>query len=60
MSDYSEKLKDVRWQKRRLEFLNKKEWRCEFCRKEDKTLHMGMYLEGSDERYEYLTQTVKT
>lgn len=37
---YSEKLKDPRWQKKRLEVLTRDEWRCRSCGCEDKTLHV--------------------
>jgi hypothetical protein len=37
---YSEKLKDPRWQKKRLEILNRDEWNCRFCGEEEKTLHV--------------------
>lgn len=37
---YSEKLKDPRWQKKRLEILERDEWRCCGCGATDKTLHV--------------------
>jgi hypothetical protein len=40
MKSYSEKLKDVRWQKKRLQVLERDEWRCRDCGCEDKTLHV--------------------
>jgi len=43
---YSEKLKDPRWQKRRLEKLNAAGWKCDHCNAADKTLHIhhGRYV----------------
>jgi hypothetical protein len=40
MKNYSEKLKDPRWQKRRLEILNRDNWKCKCCKDEDTTLHV--------------------
>lgn len=37
---YSEKLKDPRWQKKRLEILNRDEWTCQMCYDKDRTLHV--------------------
>jgi len=48
MTAYSEKLKDPRWQKKRLQALELAKWKCEFCEDEKKTLHVhhGAYLKG--------------
>ena len=40
MSAYSEKLKDPRWQKKRLEVLEARGWECELCQETKKTLHV--------------------
>ncbi len=37
---YSEKLKDPRWQKKRLEILERANWACEDCGSKKKTLHV--------------------
>jgi hypothetical protein len=37
---YTEKLKDPRWQKKRLEKLNEARWACQGCGREDITLHV--------------------
>lgn len=37
---YSEKLKDPRWQKKRLEILERDKWTCRACGEKDKTLHV--------------------
>lgn len=38
--DYSEKLKDPRWQKKRLRILERDGWKCKGCSSSDKTLHV--------------------
>jgi hypothetical protein len=37
---YAQKLKDPRWQKRRLQMLEARGWRCEQCRDDKATLHV--------------------
>jgi len=37
---YSEKLKDPRWQKKRLEIFQRDNWTCVSCNKNDLTLHV--------------------
>jgi len=37
---YSDKLKDVRWQKRRLEILNRDQWKCTLCGDDKSQLHV--------------------
>lgn len=39
-SAYSEKLKDPRWQKKRLEILQRDDWRCQFCDNEKEMLQV--------------------
>ncbi len=38
--DYLEKLKDPRWQKKRLEILERDGWKCMCCGNKDRTLHV--------------------
>ena len=47
---YSQKLKDPRWQKRRLEILNRDNFRCTRCGDHENTLHVHhkMYLSGHE------------
>lgn len=47
---YSEKLKDPRWQKKRLEILNRDEWSCQSCLDPTSTLHVHhrRYLPGKE------------
>ncbi len=54
MSEYSEKLKDPRWQKKRLKILERDNFTCQKCRSTEKTLHIHhkTYNEGS-EPWEY-------
>jgi hypothetical protein len=50
MTTYSEKLKDPRWQRRRLHMLEAAGWKCSGCQAEDKTLHVHhkLYRKGAD------------
>jgi hypothetical protein len=45
---YAEKLKDPRWQRKRLEILERDKFTCRFCRSTEKTLHVHhrIYLKG--------------
>lgn len=40
MNTYSEKLKDPRWQKKRLEILDRDQFTCQFCFDKESTLHV--------------------
>lgn len=40
MSSYSDKLKDVRWQKKRLQIMAKQEWTCQNCGDTQSPLHV--------------------
>ena len=50
MSTYSEKLKDPRWQKKRLEILQRDGFSCKICNDSTTTLHVHhrLYLMGRD------------
>jgi|688.fasta_scaffold2219293_1 hypothetical protein len=37
---YAEKLKDPRWQKKRLEIMQRDEFTCQICKSKTKTLHI--------------------
>lgn len=50
---YSEKLKDPRWQKKRLEILEKNNWQCEVCENNKKTLHVHHLVYENLEPWEY-------
>lgn len=44
---YAEKLRDPRWQKKRLEILERDEWRCEMCWNDKATLNVHhRYYQG--------------
>ena len=47
---YAEKLKDPRWQKKRLQILERDKWTCRACGEKEKTLHVHhiFYLQGAD------------
>jgi 5-methylcytosine-specific restriction endonuclease McrA len=47
---YADKLKDPKWQKKRLEILNDRGWACELCCDQESTLHVHhvIYLNGLD------------
>lgn len=46
-TSYSEKLKDPRWQKKRLEIMERDSWTCQLCYAEDRPLHVH------HKKYEY-------
>jgi hypothetical protein len=50
MATYYEKLKDPRWQRRRLEVLSRASWACESCGAKDRTLHVHhrIYRRGAN------------
>jgi hypothetical protein len=51
---YSEKLKDPRWQKKRLEILSRDEWTCTSCGGSKTTLHVHhKYYTYGNEPWEY-------
>ena len=58
---YSEKLRDPRWQKMRLQILNRDGWRCLFCNADSKPLQVHHILYKRREPWdypEYLYQTL--
>ncbi len=50
MTNYSEKLRDPRWQKKRLEVLERDKWECQCCFDDTNTLmvHHLRYIKGND------------
>lgn len=48
MSNYSEKLKSPKWQKKRLEILKRDEFSCQLCGDEESTLHVHHIGYSSD------------
>lgn len=56
---YWEKLKDPRWQKKRLEILQRENFTCEACLATDTTLHVHHgYYEKDKEPWEYENETL--
>jgi len=61
MSNYSEKLKDPRWQKKRLEVLERDNWKCQNCGDEESTLAVHhLYYEKGKEPWDYPLEAFKT
>lgn len=65
MKTYSEKLRDPRWQKKRLEILDRDNWTCQNCGDEKSTLHVHHLdyekgLEPWDYEDEYLQTLCET
>ena len=58
---YKEKLLDPRWQRKRLEVMNRDQFKCTDCGKETETLHVHhkFYLKGS-EPWEYENEILTT
>lgn len=50
MATYSQKLKDPRWQKKRLEILSRDKFTCQACADSESTLHVHhlFYVRGVD------------
>jgi hypothetical protein len=58
---YSEKLKDPRWQKKRLEIMQRDEFKCQICFHDDRTLHIHHYFyENYKEPWDYDNDTLIT
>lgn len=53
-SEYAQKLKDPRWQKRRLQILERDHWECQQCFSSESTLHVHhRYYVEAGEPWEY-------
>jgi hypothetical protein len=57
---YRDKLKDPRWQKKRLKILSKANWQCEKCKRADLTLHVHHLVYRNVEPWDYLDNELKT
>lgn len=59
--EYSEKLKDPRWQKKRLEIFERDKWTCQFCEDTKESLHVHhvVYKKGCDP-WEYANEGLIT
>ena len=59
--NYAEKLKDPRWQKKRLKILERDDFECQICRNDKETLnvHHLLYIKGR-EPWEYKDSSLVT
>ncbi|MCJ7778856.1 MAG: hypothetical protein MUP16_11155 [Sedimentisphaerales bacterium] len=58
---YNEKFKDPRWQKRRLEILNRDEWMCQICGDNESTLHVHhRWYENGKDPWDYTDECLVT
>lgn len=48
MANYSELLKNPKWQRKRLTIMNRDKWRCSLCWNKERTLHVHhlKYIKG--------------
>jgi len=61
MSEYSEKLKDPRWQKKRLEIFERDDWTCIICGDDKSTLNVHhTYYDYKLNPWEYKNIQLKT
>ncbi len=61
MSEYSEKLKDPRWQKKRLEIFERDDWTCKKCKKNNKSLVVHHFeYEYGKKPWEYANNDLET
>ena len=61
MSTYMEKLKDPRWQKKRLKVMERDEWECRSCESTEKTLHVHhTYYEDGKDPWDYPASSLVT
>src|SRR5687767_732853 len=59
MSGYSELLRDPRWQKKRLQILERENWTCETCGATDQELHVHHgYYERDKMPWDYHDDTL--
>jgi 5-methylcytosine-specific restriction endonuclease McrA len=60
MSNYSDKLKDPRWQKKRLEILSRDNFTCKCCGDNESTLHVHHLIYSSGNPWEAPDNTLET
>lgn len=61
MTSYLEKLKDPRWQRKRLEILERDKWRCQSCYDSKSTLHIHhKHYEKGKDPWEYSKEDLIT
>lgn len=52
LAEYNEKLKDPRWQKRRLKIFERDNWTCQLCSRTDLELHVHHLYRTTEEPWE--------
>jgi hypothetical protein len=59
---YSERLRDPRWQKKRLKIFERDDWTCRECGRQDNTLnvHHKFYLRGCRNPWDYTAEWLET
>jgi 5-methylcytosine-specific restriction endonuclease McrA len=57
---YKEKLRDPRWQKKRLEIFQRDDWACCTCHRKDSTLQVHHLIYARREPWEYPDQVYQT
>jgi 5-methylcytosine-specific restriction endonuclease McrA len=60
MSDYSEKLLDPRWQKKRLRILERDAWKCRCCEDDKETLAIHHLIYSKGEPWDAPDETLET
>lgn len=61
MKKYSEKLRDPRWQKKRLQILERDNWQCQICKDTESTLHVHhWYYETGKDPWDYPLKSLAT
>ncbi len=59
MSWYAEKLKGPRWQKKRLDILNRENFKCQSCNNDKKTLHVHHLVYSKGEPWDAPSETLE-
>jgi len=61
MSKYSEKFKDPRWQKKRLQVLERDNWECQICHDTENTLNIHhRYYKKDTDPWDYPSESLIT
>ena len=61
VTEYPEKFKDPRWQKKRLEVMERDEWKCQKCGDKDNTLNVHhRYYENGKDPWDYPLEALIT
>ena len=58
---YADKLKDPRWQQKRLEIFERDKFTCKCCQAKDRTLHVHhLYYKNNTEPWDYPSEALDT